>query len=1064
MFPPQSKELRFPHRRNPMNIGIVQLNTIIGDVENNVKRGLESIKQLASGGADIVVLPELFITGYPPRDLLHRKDLITANLEGVQKLIDASKTYGVTIVSGFVANNFHLGKPFFNSVLVAQGGQAKRTPLSEGFEFRQKILLPTYDVFVEDRYFEPGRREFPVVDIKGVKVGIIICEEAWNDPSFWKNCLYDVDPVAEYATNGAKYIISINASPYRMGVVDQRHNMIAAHCRTHNIGFCYVNQVGYNDDVGFDGNSFAMNESGKIIFHAAAWDEDVIIFNTDAKPIPISAYEVEWEKEVLSAVTTGVKDYWNKLGIKGPAIIGLSGGIDSALVAAIAVGALGAKNVIGVGMPSEFSSYGSVSDAEKIAKTLDIHFALMSIKTAHHNIRFALDNINRQLITPFTQFLTLFGSRMESLENSGVPDENIQARIRGIYLMGLANYYNGIVLSTGNKSEMAVGYCVDGDSVIWTDQGMKTARELHDFVKNGNKCGIGDNYFTNAYKSIKQRIVTIATQVSSKLIVSADHEIEVFDTENRVITFRKAGEIKEGDIISMRIGSNIWGINLELPKFKYQKKEFDFKSFDFEPPSELSFDLAKFIGLCVADGSFSGNGTYRIRAAKDDVSTFCGSFLPSLKLPNSSWKITEKDENGCFFIEICSVQFNAWLKILGVLHGAYNKLIPDCIANAPAKMVKGFLSGVMMDSTTNLKHKFGEVVYHSVNDKLVDTVHDLLLNLGICSYRRAYNKPYLTETYMLYEVYIPASETIKLIDGFDFLKPSIKERIIANNETTRLRHKSFVDGIYGHDEKIQTLLDDLSWKDRSILRNIIQTTGCIGRKTLAKYIGNSKNPQNHEALSKVINSDNYYAKVIDINIVETEREMFDFSMSYEPVYTVGGYRVHNCTLYGDMAGGLSPISDLYKTKVFKLARWFNDISRMEIIPENSISKHPSAELRENQKDQDSLPPYEMLDIILERFVEGEKTADEIVAEIGQFPEQMQYRVKFNRNLEEDIYWVCQTVIRNEFKRKQAPTGLRLTSKLFRLGWEYPIVHKMAIRGVVKHGASPAFPIGEKVGV
>lgn len=444
-----------------MNIGIVQLNTTIGDVEGNMKKALDAVQKLSGEGVDLIVFPELFITGYPPRDLIYRKDLIDANMTASNQIINWSKDFNTPITFGWIEPNAQDGqKAFFNAITTAKDGQV--------INHRRKTLLPTYDVFAEDRYFQAGdvEKEFRTFLINGVKVGVIDCEEAWNDPAFWKHRLYSFDPVSKMVEDGAKYIVICNASPYRQGIVQQRHQMMSAHCRRHSIECVYVNQVGYNDDIGFDGNSFAMNARGEVVFAAATFREEVSSFDTSAMRIPDSVLDIPWQQEVILAMQTGVRDYFTKLGINGPAIIGLSGGIDSALVAFIAATALGKNRVIGVGMPSEFSSEHSKNDAAQLAIKLDIHFVIEDIFDPHEKIRRAVNGINDKLFTNIISKVgpsgftgKLFDRERVKVEDSGVTDENIQARVRGIYLMALANYYNGMVLSTGNKSELAVGYC-----------------------------------------------------------------------------------------------------------------------------------------------------------------------------------------------------------------------------------------------------------------------------------------------------------------------------------------------------------------------------------------------------------------------------------------------------------------------------------------------------------------------------------------------------------------------------------------------------------------------------
>lgn len=426
-----------------MKIALAQINTIVGDVSGNLKLAKDFIEQAEKQGSDLILFPELLTTGYPPKDLLFREDLIDLNLEAKDELVKLTENISATIIFGYVERTNKNGcKPLYNAACVASGGKVIQT--------RFKTLLPTYDVFEEYRYFEPGPKVFEPFEIKGRKVGVIICEETWNN-DYWVNNLYDIDPVAEMVKAGATDIACINSSPYRIGIPETRRKMIAKLCIKHDVTFSYVNQIGYNDEVGFDGNSFVLNKAGKVIAFGLPFYQEIVYADTvNGQAVSESSYQFDWQLVAINALTTGIKDYCGKIGIKGPAIIGLSGGIDSALVAYLATVALGKDQVIGVGMPSEFSSEGSVTDAEMIAKKLGIRFLLEPIKSQHNEFRNAVDSMLMQ---------NGESTMVPSCSESGVTDENLQARIRGMLLMALANYYNGIVLSTGNKSEMAVGYC-----------------------------------------------------------------------------------------------------------------------------------------------------------------------------------------------------------------------------------------------------------------------------------------------------------------------------------------------------------------------------------------------------------------------------------------------------------------------------------------------------------------------------------------------------------------------------------------------------------------------------
>lgn len=449
-----------------MKIVCCQLNPIVGDVDGNLERAKSAIIAAEKQNPDIILFTELFLTGYPPRDLLFRSDVVSQNITAKDALVKLTENIKPAIAFGYVERNLNDGgKGLFNAVCVAQNGRI--------LQQRYKTLLPTYDVFEERRYFEPGPLEnIQPVEINGVPFGIIICEEAWNDKQFWTKHEYDFDPVEVMVQRGAKYILSINASPFRVQdnapIVDTRIQMIQKHATKHGVGCIYVNQVGANDEIIFDGNSFAIDSKGILVSQAMPFSTDLMTVDISVRlpELPAISYKRPVQEHLLQALICGVRDYFDKQPVfqQAPAFIGLSGGIDSALTAYIAVQALGISRVIGVSMPREgISSDGSKSDATKLANALGIRCITMPIGMQHGYARTSLDDANSQLWMRNTvekaKGLTLFNKPLIDCINAGVTDENQQARIRGLNLMSLANYYNGIVLTTGNKSEMAVGYC-----------------------------------------------------------------------------------------------------------------------------------------------------------------------------------------------------------------------------------------------------------------------------------------------------------------------------------------------------------------------------------------------------------------------------------------------------------------------------------------------------------------------------------------------------------------------------------------------------------------------------
>ncbi len=412
-----------------MKIALAQINTIIGDFENNLKKVISYTKEAEKKGADLVIFPELTFIGYPPRDLLEKKSFVEKNIEVLHRF---KKVVGETaVIVGYVSwNRENTGKPILNSGAFIHRGEIKLT-----FD---KCLLPTYDVFDEARYFEPSKKAKGFIKFKGKKLGLTICEDFWNEPEIFHHRLYKYDPVEDLANRGADIFISIMASPYNVGKIKLREKIYSTVARKYRIPVAAVNLIGGNDDILFDGNSFCVNSDGKIFSKASDFKEDLIIANFENLNGEIRKTSSQEEEEILKALIMGTKDYTYKCGFKS-AVIGLSGGIDSALTAKIAADALGPENVWGIMMPSMYSSEGSVVDSEKLAKNLKINIKKVPISEIYY------------------KYLDLLNPHFENREKDKT-EENLQARIRGNILMAFSNKFGHLVLSTGNKSELAVGY------------------------------------------------------------------------------------------------------------------------------------------------------------------------------------------------------------------------------------------------------------------------------------------------------------------------------------------------------------------------------------------------------------------------------------------------------------------------------------------------------------------------------------------------------------------------------------------------------------------------------
>jgi len=423
-----------------MNIATAQLNPIVGDIEGNIARLKQVLEKLIHSQPDLTIFPELYLTGYPPRDLLDRPAFITEAEKGLERICLFSKSFpDMGLLIGTVIREFNSGEQkLFNAAVLLQNGKI--------LFIQKKSLLPVYDVFDERRYFEPAA-EVLTYDFKGERLGISICEDAWNNPEIQESPSYSIDPIALLAKQQATLMINISASPYQAGKDRLRHEIIRYHARRHRLPFILVNQIGGNDELIFDGHSFAMNGSGEITMTACGFAEEVKCFSLS--DVAVIAKETRCQlmaadnnddlDKIHQAMVLGIKDYCRKCGFR-QALIGLSGGIDSALVCCLAVEALGKENIWGIGMPSPYSSPGSISDARKLAENLDIRFDLIPIKNLYESYLNSLS--------------PLFSDR-----DADVTEENIQARIRGVLLMAMSNKFGHLLLTTGNKSELAVGYC-----------------------------------------------------------------------------------------------------------------------------------------------------------------------------------------------------------------------------------------------------------------------------------------------------------------------------------------------------------------------------------------------------------------------------------------------------------------------------------------------------------------------------------------------------------------------------------------------------------------------------
>ncbi len=427
-----------------MRLALAQLNTTVGDFRGNGERITAALADAEKAGAHLLAVPELAVCGYPPRDLIDRPAFQREAARMLRAL--AARTRETALLAGtFLPNRRRTGKPFYNAAVLLHGGRLRAVA--------RKLLLPTYDVFDEARHFEPGGTCL-VVPFRGERIGLSICEDLWNDKDFWRTRrLYREDPGEEMVRRGATLVLNISASPFNEGKPRLRRRMLARLARDGAVPVAFVNLVGGNDELVFDGGSMVLDGRGRVASRGALFAEDFLVVDLPKGPVPRGVVPVagggaeelpdDAERTALEslrrALVLGIRDYARKCGFR-TAILGLSGGIDSALVAALAVEALGASNVTGFGLPSPFSSEGSVTDARDLAE--------------HLGIRFEILPIDRVFTEAKRTLAPLFTGRAED-----VTEENIQSRLRGLLLMAVSNKFGPLVLTTGNKSELAVGYC-----------------------------------------------------------------------------------------------------------------------------------------------------------------------------------------------------------------------------------------------------------------------------------------------------------------------------------------------------------------------------------------------------------------------------------------------------------------------------------------------------------------------------------------------------------------------------------------------------------------------------
>jgi NAD+ synthase (glutamine-hydrolysing) len=413
-----------------MKIALLQINPTVGDLLGNAELIANGVREAGRLGADLVVTPELALLGYLPRDLLLKTSFIDDSWAVLEQLAEELAGGPPVLVGLAEPNRERVGRPLFNVAALLRAGKVT--------DVFRKSLLPTYDVFDEDRYFEPGPPN-QLLNLNGWKLGVCICEDVWNDRDFWERPRYHADPIAELKRQGAQVLINMSASPFTIGKQVLRERMLGGLARKHELPIVYVNQFGGNDDLVFDGRSSALNANGVLFARGEGFVDDLVTIDLESLTGKIASDDFSAESEVWRALVLGTRDYTRKCGFER-VLLGLSGGIDSALTAAVAAEAIGKSNVLGVLMPSPYSSQGSIDDSLELARNLEI----------------------QTLTVPIKDIMAAFEENLKSAfagHERDVTEENVQARIRGNLLMAISNKHRALLLTTGNKSELAVGYC-----------------------------------------------------------------------------------------------------------------------------------------------------------------------------------------------------------------------------------------------------------------------------------------------------------------------------------------------------------------------------------------------------------------------------------------------------------------------------------------------------------------------------------------------------------------------------------------------------------------------------
>lgn len=981
-----------------LNIMMGQLDVIPARPYENYANIVELVISAVNEKTDILVLPELCLSGYLIGDLYEEESFIYDCMTYGDKVANLTANNKLSIIFGnikAIPNEKHTdGRMLkYNAVFVASGGKFQDLMFIDtdhdvfcgsgnltAFNFQPKLLLPNYREFEEPRHFSAlgklcDRYDTSIdntltpITINGVKIGLTICEDGWDDD-------YDIKPIDVLVNNGAELILNLSCSPFTLGKNKSRNRVFGGHAKKHKIPVIYVNAIGLQNNgktiFTFDGSSVAYDKNGAIVYQCKSFVEAIqLIEYVDGNIAPVYSNQlvsddgIQDENDIVmihDALIYGIRKYMRMSGLR-KVVIGSSGGIDSAVSAALYVEAIGADNVHLVNMPSKFNSNTTISLAQQLADNLGCWYTTVPISESVEltTKQITQCGMHRLRHKPFNLRLSDFNL------------ENVQARDRSSRILAaIASSVGGVFTNNGNKTESTVGYCVMPNMGIWTNKGFKTIGD----VMVGESHGI-NNHVLQTVKSRKQGKYIIQNVIGNTIECSADHLVKCIDTTTGIEFFKVTSKLTTDDVIACSVGNNIFGDVTVIDTFTYNKPKWDFRSNDIKFPTVLDLDTSKFLGMCIADGSYGTTNVYTITTTKSYVYDFIRSYLLTCNIPSESMCKRTTDKYDMLGVRICSSQFTAWLKWIGILNGAGKKQIPDIIKTTTRENILSFISGIMLDSSTNLKtNELREFCYHSASYDLAYFVQQSMLNLGILCYLKQYDahKGHLIQ----YEVYIPSIESNKLLSILP-VKHQIAMRIDKNIKL-RKHTKGAFDYVYGHKE-IRILLTRYFERNRNVVRSLMHEKNRVCRATAEKWafhplLDNLTDTRvDIDLLTKFrndIKSTTRYFKINDIKYEDGLFDMVDISLSSVNEFVINGMIVHNCTILGDHAGFLATIGDLWKEQVYQLGSYINNKSEKIIIPQGIFSVVPSAELSDKQNvDEGKGDPliYWLHDRLFKAFVE-----------------------------------------------------------------------------------------------